>query len=41
MGEDSEPELLGDENGQWKGMGDEVSLRDDVGPGPWYGADDG
>ena len=30
-----------DENGQWNGMGEEVSVPGMVGPGPWKGAEDG
>jgi hypothetical protein len=30
-----------DEKGQWKGMDDKVSVPDEVGPGPWKGADEG
>lgn len=30
-----------DEKGQWNGTEDEVPVMEEVGPGPWYGADDG
>jgi hypothetical protein len=30
-----------DEKGQWNGMDDKVSVPDEVGPGPWKGADEG
>lgn len=30
-----------DEKGQWNGTDDEVPVPDEVGPGPWKGADDG
>lgn len=33
--------LVGEEKGQWGGAEVEVSCPEDVGPGPWYGADDG
>lgn len=32
---------LVDENGQWNGTEDEEPVLEEVGPGPWYGADDG
>lgn len=32
---------VSDENGQWNGMGEEVSVPGMVGPGPWKGAEDG
>ena len=30
-----------DEKGQWNGMDDAVPVPDEVGPGPWKGAEDG
>lgn len=33
--------LVGEEKGQWGGAEVEVSVPEEVGPGPWYGAEDG
>lgn len=33
--------LVGEEKGQWGGAEVEVSAPEEVGPGPWYGAEDG
>ena len=34
-------EAESEEKGQWKGMEEDVPVPEEVGPGPWYGADEG